>query len=117
MVKILRGVNKRTETDLKEISGDIWQKTVKIGKNTEGVIKPNINKKMPFIRLQKIKKSCYDDDKKIKKIKKTASRNTVFTPTRRQKPTHKSPTAAGMREHNRSAQSKKNTVLRFNERK
>jgi hypothetical protein len=29
--------------------------------------------------------------------------NTVFTPTRRQKPTHKSPTAAGMREHNRSA--------------
>ena len=28
--------------------------------------------------------------------------NTVFTPTRRQKPPHKSPTAAGMREHNRS---------------
>jgi hypothetical protein len=31
----------------------------------------------------------------------------VFTPTRRQKPTHKSPTAAGMREHNRSMKAKK----------
>jgi uncharacterized FlaG/YvyC family protein len=31
------GVNKRTETDLKEISGDIWEKVAKIGKNTEGV--------------------------------------------------------------------------------
>jgi hypothetical protein len=31
------GVNKRTETDFKEISGDIWQKVVKMGKNTEGV--------------------------------------------------------------------------------
>jgi hypothetical protein len=37
LIKILRGVNKRTETDLKEISGDIWQKVAKIGKNTEGV--------------------------------------------------------------------------------
>jgi hypothetical protein len=43
--------------------------------------------------------------------------NTVFTPTHRQKPTHKSPTAAGMREHNRSVQAKKRPVLRLNERK
>jgi hypothetical protein len=28
--------------------------------------------------------------------------NTVLTPTHRQKPTHKSPTAAGMRKYNRS---------------
>jgi hypothetical protein len=40
--------------------------------------------------------------KKEKKRKKNTSANTVLTPTRRQKPTHKSPTAAGMREHNRS---------------
>ena len=43
--------------------------------------------------------------KKIKKIKnkknKTAE-NTALTPTRRQKPPHKSSTGAGMREHNRS---------------
>jgi hypothetical protein len=45
--------------------------------------------------------------KKIKKIKKKPSWNTVFTPTHRQKPTHKSPTAAGMRKHNRSPQPKK----------
>jgi hypothetical protein len=32
-------VNKRTKTDFKEISRDIWQKVVKIGKNTEGVNK------------------------------------------------------------------------------
>ena len=46
--------------------------------------------------------------KKIKKNKKeTAAENTALTPTRRQKPTHKSPTAAGMREHNRSRKLKK----------
>jgi hypothetical protein len=39
-----------------------------------------------------------------KKIKKNTSQNTVLTPTRRQKPTHKSPTAAGMRKYNRSMQ-------------
>jgi hypothetical protein len=33
------GVTKRTETDLNEISGNIWQKVVEIGENTEGVIK------------------------------------------------------------------------------
>jgi hypothetical protein len=37
--KNTEGVTKRTETDLKEISGNIWQKVVKIGKNTEGGIK------------------------------------------------------------------------------
>ena len=37
--KNTEGVNKATETDFKEISGDIWQKVVKIGKNTEGVNK------------------------------------------------------------------------------
>jgi hypothetical protein len=41
------------------------------------------------------------------KNKKNTSWNTVFTPTRRKKPTHKSPTAAGMREHNRSMKTKK----------
>jgi hypothetical protein len=35
------------------------------------------------------------------------SSNTVLTHTRRQKPAHKSPTAAGMREHNRSRKLKK----------
>jgi hypothetical protein len=35
--KNIEEVNKRAETDLKEISGDIWQKVVKIDKNTEGV--------------------------------------------------------------------------------
>jgi hypothetical protein len=43
--------------------------------------------------------------------------NTVFTPTRHQKPTHKSQTAAGMREHKRWLQAKKASVLRLNERK
>ena len=38
----------------------------------------------------------------IKKEKKGKAWNTALTPTRRQKPTHKSPTAAGMRECNRS---------------
>jgi hypothetical protein len=28
-----------------DISGDIWQKTVKIGKNTEGVIQLDLDKK------------------------------------------------------------------------
>ena len=37
--EVLRGINKRTETDFKEISDDNWQKVVKIGKNTEGVNK------------------------------------------------------------------------------
>ena len=36
IVKNTEGVNKRTETDFKEIYTDIWQKVVKIGKNTEG---------------------------------------------------------------------------------
>jgi hypothetical protein len=44
--------------------------------------------------------------KKIKKIKKKTAENTALTPTRRQKPTHKSPTAAGMRECNRSLKPK-----------
>ena len=34
--KNTEGVNKQTETDLKEISGDIGQKVAKIDKNTEG---------------------------------------------------------------------------------
>jgi hypothetical protein len=42
-----------------------------------------------------------------KKKKENTSQNTVLTPTRRQKPTHKSPTAAGMRKYKRSAQPKK----------
>jgi hypothetical protein len=37
LAKILRGINNRTETDLKEILGNIWLKSVKIDKNTEGV--------------------------------------------------------------------------------
>jgi hypothetical protein len=37
-----------------------------------------------------------------KEKKETSSWNTVLTPTRRQKPAHKSPTAAGMRKYNRS---------------
>jgi hypothetical protein len=43
------------------------------------------------LRVEKIKKNK----------KKMAAENTALTPTRRQKPTHKSPTAAGMRECNR----------------
>ena len=49
------GVNKQAETDLIDISGDNWHKVVKIGKNTEGVIKSNFIKKL-FLRLQKNKK-------------------------------------------------------------
>jgi hypothetical protein len=37
-----------------------------------------------------------------KKEKENTASNTVLTPTHRQKPTHKSPTAAGMRKYNRS---------------
>ena len=47
-----------------------WEKVVKNGKNTEGGIKLNINKKTVFTTT-KNKKNCYDDDKKNKnKIKK-----------------------------------------------
>jgi hypothetical protein len=35
-----------------------------MAKILRGGIKLNINKKKLFLRLQKIKKSCYDDDKK-----------------------------------------------------
>jgi hypothetical protein len=45
--------------------------------------------------------------KKKKEKKKRRPQNTVLAPTRRQKPTHKSPTAAGMREYNRSILDKK----------
>jgi hypothetical protein len=45
--------------------------------------------------------------KKKNKKKETTSQNTALTPTRRKKPAHKSPTAAGMRKCNRSAQPKK----------
>jgi hypothetical protein len=48
--------------------------------------------------------------KKKKKRKKNTSSNTVLTPTRRQKPTHKSQTAAGMRKYNRSPPLKKSPV-------
>jgi hypothetical protein len=44
--------------------------------------------------------------KKIKK-NKGMTLNTVLTPTHRQKPAHKSPTAAGMRKYNRSVKAKK----------
>jgi hypothetical protein len=54
------------------------------------------------------KKAQLDFDKKRKKEKKAW--NTVLTPTRRQKPAHKSPTAAGMRKYNRSTKSKKSPV-------
>jgi hypothetical protein len=40
-------------------------------------------------------------EEKKKKKKKRYSWNTVLTPTRRQKPAHKSPTAAGMRKYKR----------------
>jgi gentisate 1,2-dioxygenase len=50
-----------------------------------------------------------------KKRKKRCTPNTVLTPTHRQKPAHKSPTAAGMRKYKRSMKAKK-TVLRLNER-
>jgi hypothetical protein len=60
------------------------------------------------------KKARLDFDKKAKlgfdrkkKRKKGMTLNTAQPPTRRQKPTHKSPTAAGMRQCNRSLQSKK----------
>jgi hypothetical protein len=43
-----------------------------------------------------------------KKKKEKTSSNTALPPTRRQKPTHKSPTAAGMRQCKRSVQAKKN---------
>jgi hypothetical protein len=65
---------------------------VKIGKNTEGGNKTKLNKNAVLTK---------------KKIKKKPSWNTVLPPTHRQKPTHKSPTAAGMRQHKRSAKSKK----------
>jgi hypothetical protein len=55
--------------------------------------------------------------RKKKKKKENTSQNTALPPTRRQKPTHKIPTAAGMRQCNRSATSKKSSVLRLNERK
>jgi hypothetical protein len=54
--------------------------------------------------------------KKKRKKEKTAE-NTALTPTHRQKPTHKTPTAAGMRKCNRSLQSKRAAVLRLNKRK
>jgi hypothetical protein len=60
------------------------------------------------------KKTKLDVDKKMhnymltEKRKKKKSQNTVLTPTHRQKPTHESPTAAGMRKYNRSRQPKKN---------
>jgi hypothetical protein len=63
------------------------------------------------------KKAQLGVEEKKKKEKKIPSENTVLTPTRRQKPTHKSPTAAGMRKYNRSVKPKKDTVLRLNERK
>ena len=74
------------------------------------ILRGSFEKKLDFDRKktgfwQKLdvdRKTKLDVEKKIKKER--ASENTVFTPTRRQKPTHKSPTAAGMREHNRSPQ-------------
>ena len=59
------GLNKLTETDLINISGDIWQKMVKISKNTEGYK----NKKAVLTTTKKIK-CCLYDDKKNKKLKK-----------------------------------------------
>jgi hypothetical protein len=54
-------------------------------------------------------KSCFDvsDSEKNKKNKKKTAENTVLPPTRRQKPTHESPTAAGIRQCKRSLQPKK----------
>ena len=52
-----------------------------------------------------------------KKKKKEAFMEHRTHANHRQKPTHKSPTAAGMRERNRSMQWKKSPVLRLNERK
>jgi hypothetical protein len=64
-----------------------------------------------------------DVDKKIhnyvlteKKKKKTSSWNTALPPTRRKSP-HTKPSAAGMRQCNRSLKPKKTAVLRFNERR
>jgi hypothetical protein len=53
---------------------------VKIGKNTEGGIKSNLNKKAVLTK---------------KKIKKKPSWNTALPPTRRQKPTLKKPNGGG----------------------
>jgi hypothetical protein len=75
-----------------EISDNIQ---AKLAENIGGVTQLNFDKKNTQLRF----------DKNIKK--KKPSWNTVLTPTRRQKPTHKSPTAAGMRKYNRSATLKK----------
>jgi hypothetical protein len=53
------------------------------------------------------KKAKLGFEEKKKKKKEMTAENTVLTPTRRQKPTHKSPTAAGMRKYKRSVQAKK----------
>jgi hypothetical protein len=48
-----------------------------------------------------------------KKKKKKTSSNTALPPTRRPKPTHKSPTAAGMRQCHRSAETKTSKTIDF----
>jgi hypothetical protein len=56
---------------------------------------------------KKIKKNSFDDDKKNKKIKKRRRRTPCSRQPAAKSPRTKSPTAAGMREHNRSTKSKK----------
>ena len=45
--------------------------------------------KKPFLRLQKIKKNCYDDDKKIKKIKKGITEHRTYANPPPKAPTQK----------------------------
>jgi hypothetical protein len=88
-------------------------KSGKIGKNTEGVTSGCFDEKYD---CKKNKKSCFDDYKKNKKIKKTPAPNTALPHIPPQKPTHKAQ-CGGTSAVQSFCTMKKKTVLQLNKRK